>query len=115
MNDKCYLHDRPLNLFQGNEIDLKSAVAQKGPVSVGIDAGHRSFQVVVHNRFLNKFLTLLKKRCFQLYKEGIYRDPECSDIYLNHAVLAVGYGTQAGNLTNQPGRMNQMVRILSLK
>jgi len=57
---------------KGDEVGLKSAVAQ-GPVSVGIDAGHHSFQ---------------------LYKDGVYRDPECSDIYLNHAVLAVGYGTE---------------------
>ncbi|XP_050785738.1 cathepsin K [Gopherus flavomarginatus] len=61
---------------EGNEKALKRAVARVGPVSVGIDASLSSFQ---------------------FYSRGVYYDESCNAENINHAVLAVGYGTQKGS------------------
>ncbi|XP_054279205.1 procathepsin L-like [Macrosteles quadrilineatus] len=55
-----------------SENALQQAVAKVGPVSVGIDGSHSSFQ---------------------LYKSGVYKDPECFDKYITTGLLVVGYGT----------------------
>lgn len=56
----------------GSEEKLKEAVATVGPVSVAIDASRTSFM---------------------LYRSGVYCDVKCSSVFLDHAVLVVGYGT----------------------
>ncbi|MBN3300019.1 CATK protein, partial [Amia calva] len=60
---------------EGNERALQAAVAKVGPVSVGIDATLYSFQ---------------------FYKKGLYYDPACTSLKVNHAVLVVGYGSEKG-------------------
>jgi len=55
-----------------DEESLAEAIATVGPVSVAIDASGWTFM---------------------FYKTGVYNPPTCSPIQLNHAVLAVGYGT----------------------
>ncbi|XP_067824762.1 procathepsin L-like [Heptranchias perlo] len=58
---------------KNSEADLAAAVAMVGPISAGIDAEHRSFM---------------------LYKSGIFYEPHCSPVKLDHGILVVGYGTE---------------------
>merc|ERR1712002_880681 len=59
----------------GNENDLTNALARVGPVSVAIDASPRSFRS---------------------YRSGVHYARSCSSSRMNHAVLAVGYGSEGG-------------------
>ena len=59
---------------KGDEEALANNIAAEGPISVGIDAGQRSFQS---------------------YHSGIYYEPSCHKLLLNHAVLAIGYGSNS--------------------
>jgi histolysain len=59
---------------QRSEKDLTEALASN-VVAVAIDASHASFQ---------------------LYKSGIYDEPKCKELILDHGVTAVGYGSENG-------------------
>jgi len=55
-----------------NEAAMLDALTAVGPLSIAIDASRTSFQ---------------------LYESGVYYERRCSSTSLDHAVLAVGYGT----------------------
>ncbi|XP_033981262.1 cathepsin S, ortholog 1 [Trematomus bernacchii] len=59
----------------GDEGALQAAVASEGPVAVALNAMLKSFH---------------------LYRGGLYNVPNCNPKFINHAVLVVGYGTDAG-------------------
>ena len=60
-----------VDIPEGIEDMLTLAIASNGPVAVAIDASVESFQ---------------------FYKSGVYDEPTCSSEFLDHGVLAVGYG-----------------------
>ncbi|KAF0308480.1 Cysteine proteinase 3 [Amphibalanus amphitrite] len=66
-----------VEISEADETEMEDAVANIGPVAIGIDASHFSFQ---------------------LYSSGVYDEPRCLSAYndLDHGVLAVGYGTENG-------------------
>jgi cathepsin L len=68
-------------IAQGDEAALAAAVAE-GPVVAVIDASHSSFQ---------------------LYTGGIYNEPACSSVAVNHGVGIVGYGTNFWIVKNSWG------------
>lgn len=61
-----------MDIPDGDEKRLQEAIANVGPISVAIDATHESFWY---------------------YSSGIYYEPKCNEDKINHAMLAVGYGT----------------------
>ncbi|CAH2097377.1 unnamed protein product [Euphydryas editha] len=66
-----------VNVTTKNENALKLAIFKHGPISVAIDASHKSFS---------------------FYSNGVYYEPQCKNQVeeLDHAVLAVGYGVLNG-------------------
>ncbi|CAB3232442.1 unnamed protein product [Arctia plantaginis] len=66
-----------VNVTTNNENALRLAIFKHGPISVAIDAAHKSFS---------------------FYSNGVYYEPQCHNKIdeLDHAVLAVGYGILKG-------------------
>eukprot|EP00998_Keelungia_sp_KM082_P010747 NODE_694_length_1706_cov_14.322989_g684_i0.p1 GENE.NODE_694_length_1706_cov_14.322989_g684_i0~~NODE_694_length_1706_cov_14.322989_g684_i0.p1 ORF type:complete len:559 (-),score=118.31 NODE_694_length_1706_cov_14.322989_g684_i0:29-1651(-) len=66
-----------VNVTSGDIEAVKQALATVGPLAVSIDASHDSFA---------------------FYKSGVYYEPKCGNKPddLDHAVMAVGYGTEDG-------------------
>ncbi|XP_015112231.1 digestive cysteine proteinase 1 [Diachasma alloeum] len=66
-----------VNVPPGSVDALKIAIVKHGPVSVSIDAAHKTFS---------------------FYSNGVFYEPACQngEENLDHAVLAVGYGTMNG-------------------
>merc|ERR1712179_850623 len=63
------------NTAKGDEKALTQALAQVGPVSIAIDSSPSSFR---------------------RYKNGVHYSETCKPYSLNHAILAVGFGSEEG-------------------
>ncbi|XP_059099452.1 digestive cysteine proteinase 2-like [Tigriopus californicus] len=82
----CHFKDIPkkylpisgyVNVTSGDNEALRVALAKHGPISVSIDASHKSLS---------------------FYSSGVYYEPKCTSVEegLDHSVLAVGYGEMNG-------------------
>jgi len=71
--EKAVAHFTGLTNVKQSEDHLKDAVGTVGPVAVGIDASHYSFQ---------------------LYNGGVYHETRCSSTQLDHGVTVIGYGNE---------------------
>lgn len=69
-NLKSYAHVK-----NGSEEDLTIAIARIGPIAATIDASQASFA---------------------FYHSGVYSDPNCSSVNLDHTFTAVGYDSLNG-------------------
>lgn len=63
-------------IVRGDEDALTNAIYMEGPISVCFDASHDSFR---------------------FYESGVYYEPKCKSNKPNHAVVAVGFGTERNN------------------
>ena len=81
---------------QGDENALKAAVATVGPISIAIDASHSSFQHAGHGKAFSFQCYLVISFAKLNLLSGIYYEPYCDSIKVDHAVLVVGYGTENG-------------------
>ncbi|UJR07000.1 hypothetical protein I4U23_011289 [Adineta vaga] len=64
-----------VELPSGNETALQQATAFIGPIATSVDAGHTSFQ---------------------LYKSGVYDEPQCRPDFPDHGIFVIGYGNESG-------------------
>ncbi|CAL4205809.1 unnamed protein product [Meganyctiphanes norvegica] len=78
-NDPIYHCSGCTYTIVGSEDDLRMALVDEGPVAVAIDASPLNFM---------------------FYRSGIIDDPDCGTDYpdINHAVLAVGYDSEANGI-----------------
>lgn len=65
-----------------NDELLKRAIFEIGPVAISVNTGPANDPESSLESFMN-------------YKSGVYKDSKCA-IGANHAVVAVGYGTEQG-------------------
>ena len=66
-----------MSIKVGDEAGLTAALANVGPVAIAVDASQSSFQ---------------------FYSGGVYYDPNCSSQFVDHGVVAVGYGSLGTNM-----------------
>ncbi len=81
-----------VNVTSGSEDKLDLALASVGPISAAVYAS--GFQFYEGGRDFNSFFKILKYLPAILILPGVYSQPGCitDPLYLNHAILVVGYG-----------------------
>lgn len=99
-----------VNVTSGDANAMKVALLKHGPLSVAIDASHKTFRYTIsiiiiyfifrpnENDF--KFFFFVFQFPYSFYSNGVYYEPSCGSSVesLDHAVGVVGYGQMNGQL-----------------
>lgn len=88
-----------VNVTSNNEGAFKLALFKNGPISVAVSSKFNS--LIKTSLSLKIFLQIdASKRPFTFYSHGVFYEKTCGNKMeeLDHAVLAVGYGTMEGQL-----------------